>query len=1088
MTKITVELFGGPVVGLGEKSVELSPYQGYVLAVVFGHGPRGVSRSRIARLLWGRASESLARRCLSQHLYSLSLKTGRAPLVEAQGDILIGRTQDVSCDLPRFVECLREDRLSEAAELLAAGFLSALADRPTREFDDWVSGRALSLRSELRDRATAVWSGAEPTGNWRSAQLASEVLLRLDPVDERALRRVLLSTAMAGHVHEAEATYTSFVERAEYPATTNHGSTWAPDQETAQLVTRIRALCDRGGPSGALSDEPEPDAPLCGRQTELTKLRQVVSAPPEANAVTALIVGEGGAGKTRLVEESLIAAHLAGLRVLRGRSSEFEREIPLNPILEALSDPDIGMALGRLDDPWRTVMLSLLPQFQQDDYPLPDLGYIQPGSIPRRLYEAVHRLLLEVVRDGPICLFIDDFHWADQTSLTVLDFLRRRWKSGGLIIVLAARPEATRPGSSTERYLRDLPASRAVRLIGLEELSVSAAEELITAVAGRSLPDRVISDLRTLGGHNPFFLIELTLEHLAGRLSSPHYRTHEIPVPGSIRQLFHQRLDGLSADARRAADLLAVADRPICLKDLSHLVGTSETDVVSSVEELVRLRLIRWQNARAIPRHPLVRETMYQALPGARRASLHGQIAEFLLQGTNPPVDELALHFDRAGEQDSALKYATEAADRAEAAGAVAEALQYLEIAVRNQPDDEGNAELLGRLAHLNRLQRNLREAATLFTSVAQVNRKAGREEEALWAEVHAVEAMSQRGLLPVDEVSAELRRLKSAARDRSFDDVLARALDVEARLHASTCSATQLAGTLAEAEHLTDVRSDRARCWIHAALTYRVALDSPEVAAKHGRLGAEIARAAGLRSELFVLLSRRIAVLIPLGRLMSNMGQEAIREAQQMALRNGDLFQRFNIQVNLGVWWMEASVYEQASVEFGRAKAIIEDTQAITAHVILNYNLGELARRTLCFDEAERFFSTAERLWEPGTPEYGLSLISAGRGLCALEAGRLSEAAEREQELPPDDTHWVFNPYSIILLRGRIMERKGRRAEALDYLDVQANRLRHRMVPTWLNLKLEQGRLLRKLNPDSLPSLWEDVLPVARAAGFKET
>jgi hypothetical protein len=252
--------------------------------------------------------------------------------------------------------------------------------------------------------------------------------------------------------------------------------------------------------------------------------------------------------------------------------------------------------------------------------------------------------------------------------------------------------------------------------------------------------------------------------------------------------------------------------------------------------------------------------------------------------------------------------------------------------------------------------------------------------------------------------------------------------------------------------------------------------------------MGAEVARAAGLRSELFVLLSRRIAVLIPLGRLTAPMGQEAVREAQQMALRNGDLFQRFNIRVNLGVWWMEASIYEQASAEFRNAQSIIDNTQAVTAHVILNYNLGELARRTLRFDEAEGFFSTAERLWEPGTPEYGLSLISAGRGLCALEGGRLSEAVEREHQLPPDHTHWVFNPFSIILLRARIMERKGRSTDAVDYIDGQAKRLRHRMVPTWLNLKLEQARLLRKTAPDKLPSLWGDVLPTARAAGFRET
>ncbi len=1006
-------------------------------------------------------------------------------LVEAQGDTLIGRTKDVSCDLPRFLACLRTDRLAEAAELLAAGFLSALPDRPSREFEDWVSGRSLSLRSALRDRATAVWSGAEPSGNWRLARLASEVLLRLDPVDERALRRVLLSTAMAGHVHEAEATYTSFVERAEHPPATDDGPAWRPDQETAQLVTRIRTLCDRGGLYGALGDEPEPDAPLCGRQSELATLQQVVSAPPEEGAVTALIVGEGGAGKTRLVEESLIAAHLSGLRVLRGRSSEFEREIPLNPLLEALSDADVGTALGRLDDPWRTVMLSLLPQFQQDDRPLPDLGYIQPGSIPRRLYEAVHRLLLEVVRDGPVCLFIDDFHWADQTSLTVLDFLRRRWKSGGLVIVLAARPEATKPGSSTERYLRDLPASRGVRLIGLEELSASAAEELIKAVAARSLPEAVISDLRALGGHNPFFLIELTLEHLAGRLSPPRYRVDEIPVPRSIRQLFHQRLDGLAPDARRAADLLAVADRPIRLKDLASLAGTSETEVVSSVEELVRLRLIRWQSAGAVPRHPLVRESLYQALPEATKASLHGQIAEFLLRGSNPPVDELALHFDRAGERDSALKYATEAADRAETAGAVAEALQYLEIAARNQPDDERNAELLSRLAHLNYLHRNFQEAARLLAQVSTDQRSKGHLAAALESDVRLTDSNSHFVALPLGDFIERLEEIKSEARKEELWEVLAEALDVELHLLDRIPDSVRARRVFEEARECVARGSTIAKVRGWSTLAIEIYYGDPAVALEAARRAVDAAFSGKHSSVLPKALDRLLLVLMHQGLFETEEGRRALGRATELAAKSGDLYFKFNVRSNEGVWCLDTGQLDRAGAAFARAAEVLEQTDVDWPSLALRLNLGELSLARSDFSEAAQAYAECRERLGPSTPRWAESVIHAGSGLSALESGDLSTSRACERALEPDPDDWVFDPYLVTLFRARLLQRQGKRAKAADVLRHCADKLEGRLVLSWVRLKLAEARMLAGYQNSRAALVAEEGIEVAERLGL---
>ncbi|MCK5653242.1 MAG: AAA family ATPase, partial [Gemmatimonadetes bacterium] len=521
---------------------------------------------------------------------------------------------------------------------------------------------------------------------------------------------------------------------------------WSPAPESLAIYSRIQGLREltdvTGGVEGPVGDL---DPPLCGRSEELSRLSRCLATLPQGPLTTILVSGEGGIGKTRLVEESLKSAPLRGLRVFSAQSAEFERPIPLNPLLDALDHPEVGAALARLDDPWRTVLLALMPQFHRGEGPVPEAPYVQPDSVPRRLFEAIHHLFSELVGEGPVLLFLDDFQWADDTTLAVLQFLQRRWQAGRLILLMAYRPESRYvEEESVARFLKTVREGKRTEEIHLDDLTPAASGDLVTAVATGEISERDLNSLCTLGGNNPFFLIELTVEHLAGRLNTNLQDRDLILLPQSIRQILTRRFSELSEDADAVLALLAVISRPIDFRDISAISSQSEESCISAVEQLLRFRLVQRVTRGLRVRHELIRQAVYGGLSESRRAWLHERVALHLLKTEDPPpVDQLAVHFHNAGVEDQALHFSTRAADAAEISGAVPEAIRYLKIAREHAHDPEAAAEITGKLGHLHYLYLNYGEAVPLLEFASSRLRAQGCLADALRYDVERVDAIS---------------------------------------------------------------------------------------------------------------------------------------------------------------------------------------------------------------------------------------------------------------------------------------------------------------------------------------------------------
>lgn len=1081
MHRLNIQLFGGPILSGSEGPLGLSPAQAALLGIVAGGGERGMPRSQIRSLLWpDEAGPRVAHR-LAQLQYALNRRAG-GPMVVAQGESLRIDLRRATSDLTAFEAALATgEAIPRAHQDLERGFLAGLQSDAGDDLLDWIATRSLALRGELRREAAARWARCQDSGDWVNATGLAEVLLGLDPGDEAALQRLLRSRAMSGGVQEAEAVYRTFQERLDA-----RGERWTPSRTTLELLDRIRTMEPLAWMGASATGTIGAEAPLTGRDRELRLLEEGLRAPLPEELDTVLVTGEAGIGKTRLLREALAGAPLGGVRVLRGHAGELERDIPLNHLLEALSPEWVGDAIQGLDEPWRTVLLGLLPQFHIGPGPVPDPPLIRPGAVPRRLFEAIRILLESLSRSRPLILVLDDFHWADDTTVTVLEYIRRRWREGGVRLVLSVRPEALYDRPVVSALLNDIRSRPPGTEISIGELAEEDALLLVERVADRPLDVDEREQVCSLAGSNPFFLIELTLERLAGRLPSyPPPLDELLPIPISIRQIFERRLAALGSGARRCADLLAVHEVPLELRTLRQLARLSRAGAIRALEQLQDLRLIAWAPEGVALRHAIVIQTVYTALSHPRRRWLHGRVAGSLLGRDPSAVDRLALHFDRAGIRPQALRFAHEAADRAEQAGAVAEALRYLVIARRHTTEPPEAATILGRIAHLHYLHRDFAEAAPLLDLAAARFRELGRLAESLRARIERIDALSQREALPIEDFLDELSRIKDEARENDLWEELARALDVEVHLLDRNGLVERVRWCIDFAASGLEAKTTAV---VSSALNRVVAFDlyygDPIRALAAARESVRSARQDGSARDLLNSLNRLLVVLLHQGLFDTLEGQDTLGHAERLSDITGDVFLRFNVRLNAGVWALDIGELDRAQTAFHRAAAVIRG-DSDGPRLSLLCNQGELQVARGLHEDAYRTFLAAEALFHRGMPQYLHGVILAGKGLAALGLGRLAEASELLERLPPDPPHWFFDPSVIATFRARATYRLKGLRPAIGGLSEVCSNLRGRLVTNWVKLRTELHLLERKGGRVSADAL-DETLSVASSLGLR--
>ncbi len=422
-----------------------------------------------------------------------------------------------------------------------------------------------------------------------------------------------------------------------------------------------------------------PSLPFAGRSRELATLRTLAPRADGEGLRFALIGGEAGSGKSRLVHEFAREAAGGGALVLYGACDSVVRR-PYGPFVDALDqlvrelgEEEIIAALGANGQELARLLPDLTPHV---DARPPDVA-ADPDTQRHRLHAAVGELLASRGRQTPMVVVIEDCHWADTQSLLLLRHLARGASVARALVITTFRDTEAEVPEALSAALVDLRRSEGVVRLRLGGLSTEEISEFVTRAGGddpaTDLP-QVAQVLSELTGGNAFLMTELWRTLLESESLSVHGEgprmaaaLAELGSPEGVRELVSQRLARLGSATIGLLELAAVAGpefdlsalEPARLTDADRAAALEEATAHGMIEEIPSARLaFRFT-------HELVRRALYDRMPRLRRAELHLRVAEALerefARGSSRGLAALAHHFGAAAPVDGprrAIDYA----------------------------------------------------------------------------------------------------------------------------------------------------------------------------------------------------------------------------------------------------------------------------------------------------------------------------------------------------------------------------------------------------------------------------------------------
>lgn len=406
---------------------------------------------------------------------------------------------------------------------------------------------------------------------------------------------------------------------------------------------------------------------LVGRTGELHALLDAVAHPPSV----ALVEGEAGVGKTRLIREAVGHPVLGpdrtrGARVLAGACPPLREPFPYGPVFDVLRtlDGTLPEGLNPVCGALRPYLPELAGQLPPDPAPLLD-----PQAAAHRLFRGVRALLAAV---SPVVLVVEDLHWADDGTRDLLRFLADD-PPAGLSTVLSYRREDLRGGVlPLGRAYRHPPGVTSV-VLALGPLDVAGVRTLTAALTGRDVPAAVAGRLHERTAGIPFVL-EFVLED-RGELDGA-----QGAVPLLLRDAMAERVAGLSERAAAAVHATAVLKVPATEEVIGAVAGQDGDERADAMREALRAGVLHdCGDDRYGFRHGLAQQAVYEGLLRLDRRRLHRRATVVLAAQEPPPLVQLAHHTRQAGDLPAWRTYAEQAAESARELGDAASAVELYE-------------------------------------------------------------------------------------------------------------------------------------------------------------------------------------------------------------------------------------------------------------------------------------------------------------------------------------------------------------------------------------------------------------------------
>ncbi|MEK6227413.1 MAG: AAA family ATPase [Chloroflexota bacterium] len=448
---------------------------------------------------------------------------------------------------------------------------------------------------------------------------------------------------------------------------------------------------------------------LIGREAEVGQLDALLRESLEGHGHTVLVSGEAGVGKTAMLHRFLQQARTEGARVLSGECTEIDARRPFGPFM------DVARAANRVAS-------------------LPTADKETAGADRYRLYSAFTSLLGDLARERPTVIVIEDLHWADEASLELFPHLARKLRDVPLLLVGTYRSDELHRRHPLRPVLAELGRSRVADDIALRRLSEDGVADFLREAMRLERPPtpefrRAIFE--TCEG-NPLFMEEV-LRALVER-GDVEYRegswrrtkeVADIAIPDTLRDAVLERFTTLPAETQSVLRYAAVIGQDFDFDLLLRVTGSEDADLVGALRASIDAQLIVERadeegTDRYSFRHALTRESILLDLLKRERRRVHAIVGEAIESRAGDDAaahaEELAYHFDEAGDRERAFRYHDLAARESYRLFAFARAARHFERTVELAGDDEpalGDLQLrLADSAHLAAMARHALRAA----------------------------------------------------------------------------------------------------------------------------------------------------------------------------------------------------------------------------------------------------------------------------------------------------------------------------------------------------------------------------------------
>lgn len=643
-----------------------------ILAYLILHAGTHVPRGVLANLCWPETSEAQSRTNLRRELHVFLKKNPQLNgfLETTRQAVIWNHPEHFFVDVGQF-ETTAKEALDSAKQLSAEpGSITSrvenaldlyTAEMLPDSYDPWIIDKRESLGQLHFDLLLLAAEIADSDTQSGQAIQYCKKCLSIDPLSESANRLLITLHFKAGQFANALKAYSQYAEQLA------HELQASPDSSFETLLSDIElALQATATESTLLRPITTPDQlPLKGRNSLLAYLSRCLDNATASKPVFINMTGDSGMGKSRLIEE---IAHRAGANwtVAEARCSAVNPAIAFEPITQWLQHPALTPSLESLDQRAGDTLRAAFPEI---NLVTGSENITVAGNGSRNYLFRVLRVVLQRF-SRPLLLILDDAQWCDHDSLDWLTYLLAQPSSSKLVVVAAKRPSPVIDHSLFNRRTVASPQSR--HDIELQPLNAEESGELLDSACEHysvnldELKRRAL--LESANGH-PFFLIQL-LQHetsLSAGTGSVSAGAVSASMDDSLQALVFDRLHALSEETQRVANVLSVLQRAVPTSSLAEILDISEDDLLESISELERCRLVRTgRNNFYVLTHDSIKESILRTMGLKQRVNTHRAVAKVLEaranQSNSADMAEIAFHYLQGKLEQDAYRWFREAA------------------------------------------------------------------------------------------------------------------------------------------------------------------------------------------------------------------------------------------------------------------------------------------------------------------------------------------------------------------------------------------------------------------------------------------